>query len=186
MDIEKGNSLFDDVYKARLIAESDAPPDQVAQFTILDVAPLLYSPPWKSAVVSLLTDKYFNHHHLWWENNYDRLIKDGQARMLIENISPISNKINSFTAMDSARRIFGVGQSTLSLYDVIKNGKILIVDLAAGVIGNDAAALIGSTLINWVAAAVFERQVGGCGANQPQSGKHPQYPSTWPGVYPGF
>lgn len=79
-------------------------------------------------------------------------------RLLLDMITPVLTKLDRFAASDVARRIFGQPDSTLDIGAVLDDGGILLIDLAAGVVGQDTAALIGSTLMNWIASLLFARQ----------------------------
>jgi hypothetical protein len=99
-------------------------------------------------------DRYI---HDWWRDAYDAYL-DMNARQLLEMTTPVTKKLNRFAASDVARRIFGQPDSTIDLPSIIQDGGILLVDLAAGVIGQETAALIGSTLLNWLASILFAQQ----------------------------
>lgn len=127
------------------------------QFTILDVNAALMGSTIRHAALSGLdpiADQYIVN---WWRESYDAYLSLN-ARLLLDMITPVTKKLNRFAASEVARRIFGQPDSTIDLPDIIHQGQILLVDLAAGVIGSETAALIGSTLLNWLASTLFALQ----------------------------
>lgn len=72
-------------------------------------------------------------------------------------IGPVSNKLRSILLRRSLRNCLGQATPKLDLADVLREGKILIVPLAKGVLGEEAAALIGSLLVARLWQAVMGR-----------------------------
>ena len=126
------------------------------QYTLLDVNPMLANPDLREAALGALDSTQHRYLHQWWRDSFDAYWH-GNPRLLMDMVTPVRTKLNRFAASDVARRIFGQPQSTLDLQGVIRDGGVLIVDLAAGVIGQENAALIGSAVLNWLAAMIFAR-----------------------------
>jgi hypothetical protein len=82
-------------------------------------------------------------------------------------IGPVLNKLRQFLLRRSLRNILGQATPRLDLADVVNNGKILIVRLAKGQIGEEAAALLGSLVIARLWQTVMAR------ASQPASERTP-------------
>ena len=68
-------------------------------------------------------------------------------RFQMEVISSVLNKMSKFASSRVARRILGQPRSTLNLTQIIRQGQILLVSTAAGVVGADISTLIGSFLL---------------------------------------
>jgi len=64
-----------------------------------------------------------------------------------EVIGPVSNKLRAFLLRPMLRNILGQSESTFSMDDVIANRKILLVSLAKGAMGEDAANLCGALFV---------------------------------------
>ncbi|MEM4202561.1 MAG: type IV secretion system DNA-binding domain-containing protein [Candidatus Methanomethylicaceae archaeon] len=127
------------------------------QFSLLDVPALLMNERFYNLVLSLLNR---NEHALamdWFTRNVIELRRD-QLNTYREYITPVITKINAFVTYVQARRILGQSESSLSIREILDSGSVLIINLASGVIGRDAADLIGSTIINQIAAHLFARQ----------------------------
>lgn len=147
-------------YVARLIYAPGGEPTirhRPIQFSLLDVPALLMNERFYNLVLSLLNR---NEHALaidWFTRNVIELRRD-QLNTYREYITPVITKINAFVTYVQARRILGQSESSLSIRDILDSGSVLIINLASGVIGRDAADLIGSTIINQIAAHLFARQ----------------------------
>jgi hypothetical protein len=70
-----------------------------------------------------------------------------QDRMRIEAISPIQNKVGQFLSSPLIRNIVGQVKSTVNIRFMMDSGKIIIVNLSKGKIGEDNSSLLGSMLI---------------------------------------
>jgi len=64
-----------------------------------------------------------------------------------EAISPITNKIGQFLSSSVVRNIFGQPRTKLNLRKAMDEGKIVLINLSKGKIGEDNAAMIGSLLV---------------------------------------
>jgi len=75
-----------------------------------------------------------------------------------EAIAPVLNKVGAFTANPIIRNIIGQPQSTFNIRDIMDEGKILIVNLSKGLIGEDNAAILGSFIVTKIQLAAMSRQ----------------------------
>ncbi len=62
-------------------------------------------------------------------------------------IGPVLNKVRAFLLRERIRHVIGQANPALNLRDVVDQQKVLLVSLAKGLLGEDAAALLGSLLI---------------------------------------
>ena len=69
------------------------------------------------------------------------------ARLRSESIAPLQNKVGAFLANPILHNILLQPKSSFTMRDVMDNGKVLLVNLAKGKIGEDTAALLGSLLV---------------------------------------
>jgi hypothetical protein len=79
------------------------------------------------------------------------------ARFRAEAIAPIQNKVGAFLANPILSRILTQTKSAFDLRSVMDDGKILLVNLAKGKIGEDAAALLGAMLVAKIGLAALSR-----------------------------
>ena len=76
---------------------------------------------------------------------------------MTEAISPVLNKVGAFTANPIIRNIIGQPKSTFDIRKIMDEGKILIVNLSKGLIGEDNAAILGAFLVTKIQLASMSR-----------------------------
>lgn len=75
-----------------------------------------------------------------------------------EAVSPIQNKIGQFLNNPILREILSRPQSSFNLREIMDSGKILLINLSKGKIGEDSVSLLGSMLITKIALTALSRQ----------------------------
>lgn len=134
----------------------------VPDSTLLDIQPLLTDKDVRSKALSYITDK---HILAFWNNEFDKY----SPTLRNEAIAPILNKTGLFITSAPLRRIVGQKTNSFRLQQVLDAGKILIVNLSKGQIGEDASSLLGAMLINSIQLAALHR------ANQAEHTRKPFY-----------
>lgn len=89
----------------------------------------------------------------YWINEYEQY----QERFRTEAIAPIQNKVGQFLSTHLIRNIVGQPKSTLNIEQIMNEGKILLVNVSKGLIGEDNSALLGAMLITKIQLAAMER-----------------------------
>lgn len=74
-----------------------------------------------------------------------------------EAIAPVLNKVGAFTANPVIRNIIGQPKSTFNIREIMDEGKILVVNLSKGLIGEDNAGILGSFLVTKIQLAAMSR-----------------------------
>lgn len=74
-----------------------------------------------------------------------------------EAIAPVLNKVGAFTANPVIRNIIGQPRSTFNIREIMDEGKILVVNLSKGLLGEDNAAILGSLLVTKIQLAAMSR-----------------------------
>lgn len=74
-----------------------------------------------------------------------------------EAIAPVQNKVGQFLSASIVRNIVAQVKSTIDLRSIMDSGKILIVNLSKGKIGEDNMRLLGGMMITKLAMAAMER-----------------------------
>lgn len=74
-----------------------------------------------------------------------------------EAVAPVLNKVGAFIANPVIRNIIGQPKSTFNIREIMDDGKILIVNLSKGLIGEDNAGILGSFLITKIQLAAMSR-----------------------------
>lgn len=118
--------------------------------TLLDIPRLFTDTKFRNKYLESVSDPVVVD---FWKKEYDRYSERFQS----EAVSPILNKVGRFTTSPTIRNIVGHPQSTVDLDELINQGKILILNLAQGRIGEDNAALLGAMFITQIQIAAMNR-----------------------------
>lgn len=89
----------------------------------------------------------------FWLEEYPKY----NPRYLQESIGPIQNKVGAFLADPRLHRLLTAPPIDLSIRRIMDQGKILIVNLGKGQLGEDSAHLLGALLITTVSLGAFSR-----------------------------
>src|SRR3989344_5649321 len=89
----------------------------------------------------------------FWTKEYAQM----NPKLRSEAISPILNKVGQFVTSPTIREIISHPHSSLNLEELMNSGKILIVNLAQGKLGEDNAALLGAMFITKMQLAAMNR-----------------------------
>ncbi len=134
----------------------------VPDATLLDIQPLLTDAARRKHCLKYVSDE---HILSFWQNEYEKYT----PRLRNEAIAPILNKTGLFLTSTALRNIVGQKTNSFRLQQVLDKGKILIVNLSKGQIGEDASSLLGAMLINAIQLAALYR------AHQPEHARKPFY-----------
>jgi hypothetical protein len=118
--------------------------------TLLDLTRLLIDASFRGKVLSHLTDP---HVRAFWANEFDKYT----PWLRSEAVSPILNKMGQFLTSLPLRNIVGQTESAFKMRSVMDEGKILLVNLSKGKIGEDNGALLGSLLVTMLFLAALNR-----------------------------
>ncbi|MBV9896994.1 MAG: ATP-binding protein [Chloroflexi bacterium] len=141
------------LYEANLrMCRSEPGSGRSQQYTLLEVPQLLTDTLFRREVLNSVDDPSIRG---WWEHYFEPM----DRRFQTEVVNPVLTKIHRFDGNTSARQIVGQSESTIDPAVWLRDRAIIIVNTARGMIGENSAALIGSTLLNLVSLAVAE-QVG--------------------------
>lgn len=123
---------------------------EVPNATLADALPLLSQQKFRQKMLRHVKDEVLLN---FWNNEFDRMTD----KLKVEAISPIQNKIGQFVTSKMIRNIIGSPKSTVNLEDIMNSGKILIMNLSQGKLGEDNAALLGAMLITQMQLAAMNR-----------------------------
>ena len=111
----------------------------------------------------LLTDKEFRKETLdyckdvtvlqFWKHEFGQW----NEKQVNESIAPVLNKVGAFTANPIIRNIIGQPKSSFDIRKIMDEGKILVVNLSKGLIGEDNAGILGAFLVTKVQLAAMSR-----------------------------
>ena len=89
----------------------------------------------------------------FWKSEFAKM----PDRLKAEAVSPIQNKIGQFVTSPMVRNIIGHPVSTINLSEIMDEGKILLLNLSQGKLGEDNASLLGAMIITQVQLAAMGR-----------------------------
>lgn len=118
--------------------------------TLLGITRILVDSEYRAMILSNVKDPVVK---AFWVNEYEKW-KD-QFRN--EAIAPIQNKVGQFLSTALVRNIVGQSKSTIDIPDIMNSGKVFLVNVSKGRIGEDNSALLGAMLITKIQLAAMER-----------------------------
>lgn len=90
---------------------------------------------------------------MFWEKEFDRYSFSYRA----DGVASIQNKIGAFLADPLMRRILTEPKTPISLRRIMDEGKVLLVNLGKGRIGEDSSSLLGGLLVTTIGLAAYSR-----------------------------
>ncbi len=108
--------------------------------TMLGITRMLQDQKFRRKVINNISDPVVKS---FWVNEFEGM----QERQRTEAISPILNKVGQFLSSSTIRNIVGQPKSSVSLRFAMDKGKIVIVNLSKGKMGEDNSALLGAMFI---------------------------------------
>jgi CxxC-x17-CxxC domain-containing protein len=118
--------------------------------TLLGVLKILMDEKYRKAVIKNEQDPIIR---MFWERQFEKY----SDRFRAEVIEPVQNKVSQFSTNPLIRNIIGQSKSAFDVRDVMDNGKILIMNLAKGRMGEDNTALLGALMITKIQLAGMTR-----------------------------
>jgi len=118
--------------------------------TLLGVNRMFADPEFRKKVVEKITDPIVKS---FWINEFARYTQ----RYETEATAAIQNKVGQFISAPLIRNIIGQVQSTIDMRKIMDEGKILILNLSKGRIGEDNSRLLGALLITKLQLAAMSR-----------------------------
>ena len=118
--------------------------------TILGVVRMLSDKAYRKRVVANIKDPVVK---AFWEKEFASYAD----KFASEAVSPIQNKVGQFLSSSLMRNIIGQVKSTIDIRQIMDEGKILIMNLSKGRIGEDNSALLGAMMITKIQLAAMSR-----------------------------
>lgn len=118
--------------------------------TLLSVVRVLSDKPYRKRVVANIKDPVVK---AFWEREFAQYAD----KFASEAVSPIQNKVGQFLSSSLMRNIVGQVKSSINLREVMDSGKILVMNLSKGRIGEDNSALLGAMMITKIQLAAMSR-----------------------------
>ena len=133
------------ILRYTLLALLDRP-----ETTLLDISRLLTDKDFRKETLDYCKDvtvlQFWKHEFGQWND-----------KQVNESIAPVLNKVGAFTANPIIRNIIGQPKSSFDIRKIMDEGKILVVNLSKGLIGEDNAAILGAFIVTKVQLAAMSR-----------------------------
>jgi energy-coupling factor transporter ATP-binding protein EcfA2 len=118
--------------------------------TLLGILRMFAEPEYRKTIVSNLQDPVIK---AFWQNEFARY----SQRLETEALAAIQNKVGQFVSNPLIRNILGQSRSTLNMREIMDKGKIFIVNLSKGRMGEDNSTLLGAMIITRLQLAAMSR-----------------------------
>ena len=118
--------------------------------TLLGIPRILVDKNYRERIVKDIKDPVVRS---FWVHEYE----SWRDQFRNEAIVPIQNKVGQFLNTPFIRNIVGQPKSTLNVGEIMNSGKILLVNVAKGRIGEDNSQLLGAMIITKLQLAAMER-----------------------------
>ncbi|MSR68280.1 hypothetical protein EXS66_00660 [Candidatus Saccharibacteria bacterium] len=163
-DVNRRNNIASEIVGVlkKMFGDSWGPRlEHILRFTLLA---LLETPDTTMlGITRMLTDK--NYRKIIVSNISDPVVKafwvtefaSWNDKFAAEAVQPVLNKVGAFTAVPIVRNIIGQPKSSFSMRKAMDEGKIIIVNLSRGLIGEDNAAILGSLIITKIQLDAMSR-----------------------------
>ena len=130
--------------------------------TLLGITRMLTEKEFRKKVIKEIKDPVVKN---FWVNEF----ASWNDKFANEAVAPVLNKVGAFTANPLIRNIIGQPKSGFDLRQIMDEGKILIVNLSRGQIGEDNAAVLGAMMVTKIQLSAMGR------ANVPLEQRRPFY-----------
>ncbi len=118
--------------------------------TLLDVVRMLTDDVFRKRVIDGIIDPVVKN---FWIKEFASF----NDKYRTEAIAPILNKIGQFFSTSLIRNILGQQKSTINIRTIMDEGKILLINLSKGRLGEDNSAILGSLMITRIQLAAMSR-----------------------------
>ena len=108
--------------------------------TLISIPLMLTHESYRKKIVAKIDDPILIQ---FWNEEFAKMSPSMQS----ESINPILNKVGQFLSSPILRNILGQPKNPFSLRWIMDNGKIFLVNLSKGRIGEDASALLGAMMV---------------------------------------
>lgn len=115
-----------------------------------DVLRILTDKKWRDKIVDATDDPVLQN---FWRAEFDRM----NDKQRVDAISPILNKVGQFVTSPLIRRMVDAEESSFDIEVAMNEGKIVLMNLSQGKIGEDNAALLGAMMITKIQLAAMNR-----------------------------
>ncbi len=118
--------------------------------TMLDITRMLNEKDFRKHVISQIKDPVVRS---FWVTEF----ASWNEKFASEAVAPVLNKVGAFVANPLVRNIVGQQKSAFNIRQIMDEGKILVVNLSRGQVGEDNAAILGALMVTKIQLAAMSR-----------------------------
>lgn len=123
---------------------------ELPEATLGDVLRLLDEPPFRKSAAGRVANAQVRR---FWLREFESYT----ARFRVEAVAPIQNKVGAFLSDPTLSRILDQPRSSFITRQIMDEGKVLLVNLAKGRIGEDATRLMGALITSALGLGALSR-----------------------------
>jgi len=143
-----GGPIFEQYTRNALLLLMDDPEEQA---TLMEVPKVMADSEFRGRLLSKCKNIVVKD---FWEKEAEKA--GGEAAL--QNLTPyITSKFNTFIANDYMRPMIGQARTTINFREIIDSGKILLVNLSKGRLGDINSSLLGLIIVGKIVMASFSR-----------------------------
>ncbi len=139
------NAKLEHVLRYTILALLDSP-----NTTVLSIMKMLTDKNYRQYIIRQIEEDFVKN---FWVNEFAAWSEKFDA----EAITPLLNKMGQFVATNMIRNIVGQPINKLHIRDVMDKGKILLMKVSKGILGEENAALMGSMAVTKIYQAAMSR-----------------------------
>ena len=124
---------------------------EVPGATLIDIPHLLIERDYRSRVLKYVTNPIVKE---FWTGEFRHITK---GRDYIVTIEPILNKVGPWLAYPEIRNIVGQARSSFDIREIMDRGKILLVNIPEGLLGEDTSAMLGAMMVAKIQLVAMSR-----------------------------
>jgi Type IV secretion-system coupling protein DNA-binding domain len=118
--------------------------------SLLDLPLLLVNKAFRAEIIAKVSDQQVRE---FWYYEFERY----SVWLRSEAVSPVLNKVGQFLTSPVLRNILGQRRNTFDIKTLMDEGKILVVNLAKGRLGEDVTSLLGAMIVTKIQLAAMSR-----------------------------
>ena len=118
--------------------------------TMLDIPRMLNEKDFRKQVIRSIQDPVVKS---FWVTEF----ASWNEKFASEAVAPVLNKVGAFVANPLVRNIIGQKKSAFNIRQIMDEGKILLVNLSRGQVGEDNAAILGALIVTKIQLAAMSR-----------------------------
>src|SRR5476649_1002888 len=118
--------------------------------TMLDITRMLNEKDFRKKVIREIKDPVVKS---FWVTEF----ASWNEKFASEAVAPVLNKVGAFVANPLVRNIVGQKKSAFNIRQIMDEGKILLVNLSRGQVGEDNAAILGALMVTKIQLAAMSR-----------------------------